>query len=521
MTPKAETYVYPEPKEAPHRDLLLEFFLHLKRTGASQGRLDYFRSPIRHFLIWLDATATRLDTVNDDTLRQFRHHHCQCIPLNSRNPYKKSSRQSRTNMSAVVGFIRYLEDSGRISHPGELDEGFRLHDEFLCQLSHEGYGDSALGRYRSRCRHFLVWLHQNRLSLSDVTPTVIRGFLEHDCVCSGRFTMRLQRSDGLRSREDARIDKFVEFLASRGRVRRALPTSPKIDPKLASFQSWLRKYRALSESTIETHTTEVAALLIELGDDPSRLDAEQIRTALVRVLKNRSRNKAKAVTSSLRMYLRFLVSKGDCSPSLIGATPTIPSWRLSTIPRYISTEEIERVIVACDITVPVQLRDRAILLLLARLGLRAGDIVHLGLTDLDWKNGQIQVCGKSKQAARLPLPQDAGDALLDYIERVRPRLAEDRVFLRSLAPHRPLASSSSISCIVDRALTRAGVDGASVRGAYLFRHSAATGLLRSGASLEMVGALLRHRHPETTAIYAKVDIPMLQGVVQPWIGEVR
>ena len=178
-------------------------------------------------------------------------------------------------------------------------------------------------------------------------------------------------------------------------------------------------------------------------------------------------------------------------------------------------------IVSCNVTTPVGLRDRAILLLLARLALRAGDVVHLRLSDLDWENARVRVCGKSRREAGLPLPQDAGDAVLDYIEHARPRIGDDRVFLTVRAPYRPFTSSNAITDIVIQALKRAGMHDVKPKGAYLFRHSAATNLLRAGASLDVIGALLRHRSPDTTVIYAKTDRPMLLEVAQPWIGDGR
>lgn len=181
---------------------------------------------------------------------------------------------------------------------------------------------------------------------------------------------------------------------------------------------------------------------------------------------------------------------------------------------------MERVIASCDPTTPRGLRDRAILLLLARLALRGGDVANLHLQDIDWDNALLRVAGKTRYEVALPLPQDAGDALLAYIERARPTVDSSKVFIRVIAPFVPLASSSAITCIVRDALKRAGVDNANLRGAYLLRHSAATNMLRSGATLNAVGALLRHRSPETTTIYAKVDTPMLSHVVQPWIGGV-
>jgi site-specific recombinase XerD len=165
------------------------------------------------------------------------------------------------------------------------------------------------------------------------------------------------------------------------------------------------------------------------------------------------------------------------------------------------------------------LRDRAILLLLARLGLRAGDILEMCLADIDWSSGTLRVKGKGRCETRLPLPQDAGDAVLDYLANGRSSVDHDRLFHRLIAPFRPFSSSSAISHIVNLALKRANINDPPSRGANLLRHSAATHMLRRGATLQSIGAVLRHRSMETTAHYAKVDLTMLSQIAQPWPGE--
>jgi site-specific recombinase XerD len=187
------------------------------------------------------------------------------------------------------------------------------------------------------------------------------------------------------------------------------------------------------------------------------------------------------------------------------------------LPRYIDASQIERLIATCDSVTPTGLRDRAILLLLARLGLRAGDILSMRLDDFDWQQATLSVRGKGRRETRLPLPQDAGDAVLAYLKRARPRVQCDRVFYMLNAPTRPLTRSSVVSNVVRSAIRKAGVD-APTKGAHLLRHSAATAMLRGGATLEMVGAVLRHGSPDMTAHYAKVDVTMLQQVAQPWPG---
>ncbi len=248
----------------------------------------------------------------------------------------------------------------------------------------------------------------------------------------------------------------------------------------------------------------MSAVLPGLGVDPDAYDAARIRKVLWEQIEHRSRTYAQSLTTSMCVYLRFLVSKGCIPAALVEAVPTVPQWRLSSLPRYISTDDIERTIETCDAR-PVGLRDRAILLLLARLALRAGDIVALRMNDIDWERAEIRVSGKSRRQAILPLPQEVGDALVAYLKR-RPKVDEENVFLRSVAPYRPFSDSSAISIMVRRALDRAGVKTFAGRGAHVFRHSQAT-------------HLLRHKSMDTTMIYAKTDTVMLQEVAQPWIGE--
>jgi site-specific recombinase XerD len=215
------------------------------------------------------------------------------------------------------------------------------------------------------------------------------------------------------------------------------------------------------------------------------------------------------------MFVRFLIADGQCAVGLDAAIPTLAHWRLAALPRYLAPDEVERVIDSCDRSSPVGRRNRAMLLLLARLGLRAGDIRQLRLGDIDWRGGSIHVCGKSRRLTRLPLTQEVGDALVAYVQDGRPAAPTDAVFLGCRAPFRALAPGV-VPLIVGRALDRAGVVRPSRGAAHLLRHSVATSMLRHGASLQDIGTLLRHRSIETTQIYAKVDILALQPIAQPW-----
>lgn len=218
------------------------------------------------------------------------------------------------------------------------------------------------------------------------------------------------------------------------------------------------------------------------------------------------------------MYLRFLASVGLCRPGLDLAVPTVAHWRLSALPRYLVEDDIQRIVDSCDLETDTGVRDHAILLLLARLGLRGGDIVNLRLDDIDSHSAQLLLRGKSRREVRLPLPQDAGDALLEYLVRIRPPTPVDQVFLRMNAPWRPFATSATVCSIVGFALYRAGIDKPPSKGANLLRHSVATSMLRGGATLDAIGTVLRHRSSQTTAHYAKVDVVLLRQIAQPWPG---
>jgi site-specific recombinase XerD len=216
------------------------------------------------------------------------------------------------------------------------------------------------------------------------------------------------------------------------------------------------------------------------------------------------------------MFIRFLIAEGKCDAGLIEAIPTLAYWRLSSLPRYLQEEEVEKIISSCDTRTKIGKRNRAILLLLARLGLRANDIVKLRLGDINWKDATVQVSGKGRREVRLPLTKEVGLAVVDYLTNGRPPLDTDVVFVRLRAPLRAFASHTAISVIVARAMRRAGVTCKGQGAAHILRHSAATSMLRNGATLQEIADILRHRSVETTHIYAKVDVTTLRKIAQPW-----
>ena len=220
-----------------------------------------------------------------------------------------------------------------------------------------------------------------------------------------------------------------------------------------------------------------------------------------------------ALITALRSFLRYLATERKCSAVLVQAIPSVAGWRLSSLPRYLSELELERTIDTCDVDTQQGVRDRAVLILLVRLGLRASDVSALRLFDFDWQDATVVVSGKTRREERLPLPQEVGDAVLQYLEERPEQLETDRVFLRIPAPRQPL-SPGGVSTIARQAMRRAGLPVPC--GSHVLRHTAATQMLRQGASLDAIRTLLRHRSVDMTATYAKVDIELLQQVTQPW-----
>lgn len=276
----------------------------------------------------------------------------------------------------------------------------------------------------------------------------------------------------------------------------------------------MRSQRGTKENTLRGYGVIIKDALEVLGTDPVCYRAEPIRSFILSRTHGVSRSKGKELVSAMRMFLRYLIAEGKCRTGMDDAVPTLAMWRLSALPRYLAPADVERVIAACDRSTAVGLRDRAAILLLARLGLRAGDIVNMDLTDIDWTHASVRVSGKSRREIKLPLTQEVGEAVLEYLKSGRPPVQDTRVFVRMAAPWRSL-QVSSVSAIVARAIARAGVKSP-FRGAHVLRHSAATEMLRQGATLQQVGAVLRHRYLDTTAHYAKVDVQHLRDIALPW-----
>lgn len=399
--------------------------------------------------------------------------------------------------------------------PRSVPLKFHLHfDAFATYLREAGYSADSLRRYLRAAAHLCQWAELHGLLVASLDESALGRFKRHIERCKCPRKRRGKSWDSLRG-----AVLFVVHLRERGIVA-AAPVDPSSRYGEASerFGQWLARHRGLTTITILGYQKYLCPFLSALGEDPAAYGPARIRDFVIQHLAKRGRDEAKHTVTAIRSYLRYLVAEGRVTAVLADCVPTVPQWRLSSLPRYLEFADMERVIASCDLSTSIGLRDRAVLLLLGRLGVRSRDIIEMRVTDADWERGTLLVRGKSRREAMLPLPQDVGDALLAYLSKGRPRSTTDRMFLTARAPNRPFGHPSTVSEIVAVALQRAGIEDPPSRGAHLLRHSAATAMLRAGASLDTIGAVLRHQSSETTAHYAKVDLGMLGLVTQPWPG---
>jgi integrase len=291
---------------------------------------------------------------------------------------------------------------------------------------------------------------------------------------------------------------------------------------VAAYREWLRCERGLAPVTVragEQFARRFLAGRVCAGDPCGVLGitAAEVNVFLVRECARVSSGSAGCLTYRLRSLLRYLAVRGVADPGLAQAVPRVARWREAAIPRFPTRPQIDRLLGSCDRQQATGARDYAVLLLLARLGLRAVEVSRLRLDDLDWRAGLIIVDGKARRRDQLPLPGDVGEAIVEHLRRRGPRCGERRVFLTVHAPIRPL-EPSGVRTIVRNACRRAGVERVP---AHRLRHALASDLLREGASMIDIGQVLRHEHVESTAIYAKVDLQALRLAASPWPGALR
>lgn len=382
-------------------------------------------------------------------------------------------------------------------------------DGFATWLIAQGYSFQTGGSCLRHAVHLGRWMEPRGLPLSALGEPVIAAFMAHLPTCDCH-----DERAGSHERALARLRVFRRYLQDIGVVVR--PTETIVDdPLVTDFIAWMRRQRGVKEFTVKAYSRVVRGLLGHVGNDPAAFTVRALRAAVLALADGHGASKGDQVVTATRMFLRQLAVLGRCDSALADGIPRPAQWSQTTLPKHLPSADVEKVIAGCDTSTEAGLRDRAIMLLLARLGVRADEVVALRLADIDWKESSLRMIGKGRREAWLPLPQDVGDAILAYVEHARPKIIDVHVFLTARAPWTAIRHNATIANIVGRAIRRAGVD-APAFGSHVLRHSAATSMLRDGASLHGIATILRHQSIDTTVEYARVDQRLLGLVAQPW-----
>lgn len=396
-------------------------------------------------------------------------------------------------------------------HAGPLSHHI---DCFAEHLLAQGYVVCTIVDKLRTVAKFSCWLQRHQLGVDELDEQQIGAFLRD----------LHQREHRIYHGDPATLQSLLEHLQHRGVLTVPAPIldQSELARLTQDYAHYLRDERGLAAATLCNYLPVVRSFLVVcFGQDALHLERLCLRDVTDFVLSRAPEMapaRAKLMVTALRSFFRYLQQRGELTMDLAAAVPTVAYWRLSTVPRYLEPERVERLLQSCDQSTLVGQRDYTVLLFLARLGLRAGEVVHLCLDDIDWYTGLVTVRGKGSQTSQLPLPVDVGEALATYLRDGRPVCDTRRIFVRMRAPIVGFASSVAIDSIVRRALKRAALNPP-CKGAHLLRHSLATRMLRQGASMAEIGQLLRHRSRQTTEIYAKVDQAALSALAQPWPGD--
>ncbi len=389
-------------------------------------------------------------------------------------------------------------------------------EPFTKSLREQGYALQSIHRQVFLSAGFSEGLARRQPVLRRVSSDLVLQYLRY------RFR-RVQRSRG----DAAALKHLLEFLRCEGAIpaeKTAVYPTTSVERCARTYEEYLRESCGLSQATIINYVPFVLSFLEEcFGNGPvmwSQLCAHDVVKFVEHQARRLHPKRSKLLTSALRSFFRFARYRGKVKLDLGAAVPVVPHWTMTEVPRAIPADQVQQLLNSINRTTPVGRRDYAVLLVLARLGLRASEVAFLELNDINWKAGQLSIRGKAGQRSGLPLPADVGKAIAAYLRNGRPSSTSRRVFLRARAPIRGFRGASGVGSIVRHRLQRAGIDAPSY-SAHQFRHGLACELLRRGASLGEIGEVLGHQSPETTRIYAKVDLAALRALALPWPGGMR
>lgn len=379
-------------------------------------------------------------------------------------------------------------------------------------LASQGYSiDYAYAKLR-QLRDFSQWLERRHMRVAAINEELVAAF------CSRRKNNRYKCG------ERATLKLLVKYLRNLNAIPSSglAPTSP-IDCVIEEYRRHQVIERCLGEPTVAGYCAAIRRFLLEVsadgGRDFNKLTAAEINQFVIKETTRLGRKACQLSTTSIRSFLRFLLMTGKLDRDLTSAVPTVAGWRTSELPHYLEPGDVRKLLATCDRKTDNGKRNYAILLLLARLGLRAGEVSRLELSDIDWNASEIRINGKHGRVDRLPLPQDVGKAVVEYLKCRHAESSSKRLFLHANAPYMGLEATppNSVSSIVRRGLKRAHLNPPH-KGAHILRHSLATRMLGRGVSIFQIGQVLRHATIQTTEIYAKVDLTSLRKIAQPWPG---
>jgi len=385
---------------------------------------------------------------------------------------------------------------------------------FACELARQGYKPRSAYYQLQLLVHLSQWLAGEGFDAEQLSPSEVDRFV------------RAHRAAGYTyPRSIKALRPILAYLRNLGATPPPPPviSSGPVDELSERYRRYLTVERVLGDATARGYVTLVRPFLQGrlmpdgLALNFGHLTATDVVSFVAARCPCQSHRTACLTVTALRSLLGFLHVEGIIDQSLAAYVPSIACRRAAGLPKGLDAGQVRRLLASCDRSTANGCRDFAVLILLVRLGLRAGEVATLGLDDIDWRAGEIVVRGKGTSIERLPLPADVGDAVAAYLRRCRPASAQDRkVFIRIQAPHRAL-TNGGVTQIVAAAGRRAGLG---LLHAHRLRHTAASLMLRAGAALPEIGQLLRHRRAMTTAIYAKVDHDALRTLARPWPGDV-
>lgn len=381
--------------------------------------------------------------------------------------------------------------------------------EYVQWLEARGYRPHTIHCQQLYLKQFLDWADKERIPIAEFGLAAVEQFCAS---LAAQGILRTATGRYIPAIFSAR--RYTEYLLSAGLAASQMPVVEPLPDLLVEFEKWMHEHRGVRQTTLSVYRRVLLDLLRVLGNEPKRYRARDLRDFVLRRSADWGKSRAKIDVTAARMFLRFLSATRRSSPDLVDSFPTIAHWKLSALPRHLEPADLERVVEATLPTSEQGARDRAVVLLLARLGLRASDVADLKLKDIDWKGSRLLVVGKGRREVWMPLSQEVGEALEQYLEEFRPHIGDGHVFITVRAPRRAM-SSQNCKHIANRAIRRAEVI-APHGGAHLLRHSAATSMLAHGLPLEAIGSVLRHRSTRTTEHYAKVDRKLLETVALPW-----